>query len=140
MRFLSHITALVLFVASGMYTHAQDVQNNDTPSISQDEFERLQSENKNYVKLLEDQLQVNKEQEQQHNEALKQTQQDAELRIKEAENTAQAKVDEAKSAADSAVKQAQQEADRIIQNGGTISQENYRNLQREIINTDYHYK
>lgn len=109
MRFLSHITALVLFAASGMYTHAQDVQNNDTPSISPDEFERLQSENKNYVKLLEDQLQVNKEQEQQHNEALKQVQQDAELRIKEAENTAQTKVDEAKSAADSAVKQAQQE-------------------------------
>lgn len=34
------------------------------------------------------------------------------------------------------MKQAQQEADRIIQNGGTISQENYRNLQREIINTE----
>lgn len=33
------------------------------------------------------------------------------------------------------LKQTQEEADRIIQSGGTISQENYRNLQREIINT-----
>lgn len=34
------------------------------------------------------------------------------------------------------LKQAQQEADKTIQNGGKISQENYRYLQREIINTE----
>lgn len=34
------------------------------------------------------------------------------------------------------LKQAQKLADETIQNGGSISQENYRNLQREIINTE----
>lgn len=34
------------------------------------------------------------------------------------------------------LKQAQKLADKTIQNGGDISQENYRNLQREIINTE----
>lgn len=34
------------------------------------------------------------------------------------------------------LKKAQQEADKTIQNGGKISQENYRYLQREIINTE----
>ncbi|MEI3391023.1 MAG: hypothetical protein V8R30_05240 [Clostridia bacterium] len=34
------------------------------------------------------------------------------------------------------LKQAQKLADDTIKNGGTISQENYRNLQREIINTE----
>ena len=33
------------------------------------------------------------------------------------------------------LKQAQKEADETIKNGGEISQENYRNLQREIVNT-----
>lgn len=34
------------------------------------------------------------------------------------------------------LKEAQEEADKTIQNGGTISQENYRNLQREIVSTE----
>lgn len=34
------------------------------------------------------------------------------------------------------LKQAQEEADKTIQSGGTISQENYRNLQREIVSTE----
>ncbi len=38
------------------------------------------------------------------------------------------------------LKQAQKLADDTIKNGGTISQENYRNLQREIINTENNLK
>lgn len=34
------------------------------------------------------------------------------------------------------LKEAQEEADKTIQNGGTILQENYRNLQREIVSTE----
>lgn len=34
------------------------------------------------------------------------------------------------------LKEAQEEADKTIQSGGTISQENYRNLQREIVSTE----
>lgn len=34
------------------------------------------------------------------------------------------------------LKEAQEDADKTIQNGGTISQENYRNLQREIASTE----
>lgn len=34
------------------------------------------------------------------------------------------------------LKQAQEEADKTIQSGGVISQENYRNLQREIVSTE----
>lgn len=34
------------------------------------------------------------------------------------------------------LKEAQEEADKTIQSGGAISQENYRNLQREIVSTE----
>lgn len=34
------------------------------------------------------------------------------------------------------LKEAQEDADKTIQNGGIISQENYRNLQREIVSTE----
>lgn len=110
MRFLSHFTALVLFAASGMTLHAQDVQNTNTPSITQEEVDRLQLENKTLSNLLEENLTALKEQEKASEQKLIEAQQEAERRIKTAEEAAQAKVDEAKSAADNAVKQAQQEA------------------------------